>query len=176
MYNTDLNFIGKKFYGGLDQCYLPLEAATKLGKAQRALQAEHPFYSLVIFDAARPLHIQKMMWDSLKMKPVDKYNYVARPDEYSLHNYGAAVDLSIINQNGVLLDMGTPFDHFGGLAQPKMEKELVASGKLSRNAYGNRLLLRKIMMDAGFNPITSEWWHFNSCTKAYAAEHYTLIE
>jgi D-alanyl-D-alanine dipeptidase len=176
LYNTDKNFIGKMFYGGLDQCYLPCEVATKLNNAQKYLKADFPFYNLIVFDATRPLHVQKMMWDSLKMDPAEKYNYIARPDQYSLHNYGAAIDLGIINENGVLLDMGTSFDHFGELAQPKMEAELFQNGRLSKTAYNNRLVLRKIMMRAGFNPITSEWWHFNACTKVYAAENYTLVE
>ncbi|MGZ3932371.1 MAG: M15 family metallopeptidase [Bacteroidia bacterium] len=176
LYNTDKNFIGKTFYGGLDQCYLPCEVALKLNNAQKYLKAGFPLYNLIVFDAARPLHVQQMMWDSLKMNPVEKYNYIARPDQYSLHNYGAAIDLGIIGENGVLLDMGTPFDYFGELAQPKLEAELYQSGRLSKSAYSNRLLLRNVMMRAGFNPITSEWWHFNACTKAYAAEHYVLVE
>lgn len=175
LYNTSCNFLGKSFYKGLDQCYLPCEVATKLNVAQKNLKKQYPFYNLIIFDATRPAHIQKMMWDSLKMKPIDKYNYVARPDELSLHNFGAAVDVGIINEDGVLLDMGTPFDFFGELAQPKLENELYAAGKLSRDAYKNRLILREIMKKAGFTPITSEWWHFNSCTKLFATENYTLI-
>ncbi|MBP7809895.1 MAG: M15 family metallopeptidase [Bacteroidia bacterium] len=175
LYNTDKNFLGKSFYKGLDQCYLPCDVATKLNHAQKFLKQEHPFYNLIVFDATRPAHIQKMMWDSLKMKPIEKYNYVARPDELSLHNFGAAVDVGIINENGVLLDMGTPFDFFGELAQPKLENEMYSQGKLSKDAYKNRLKLREIMKKAGFTPITSEWWHFNACTKLFAAENYTLI-
>jgi zinc D-Ala-D-Ala dipeptidase len=175
LYNTEKNFLGKSFYKGLDQCYLHCEAATKLNYAQKLLKQEYPFYNLIVFDAARPSHIQKMMWDSLKMEPIDKFNYVAKPDELSLHNFGAAVDVGIINQNGVLLDMGTPFDFFGELAQPKLESQHFAEGKLSKEAFKNRLVLRNIMKKAGFCPITSEWWHFNACTKLYAAENFPLI-
>ncbi len=175
LYNTEKNFLGKSFYKGLNQCYLHCDAATKLNVAQKNLKQQYPFYNLIVFDATRPCHIQKMMWDSLKMKPLDKYNYMARPDELSLHNFGAAVDVGIINENGVLLDMGTPFDFFGDLAQPKLESEHFASGKLSKDAYKNRLILREIMKKAGFTPITSEWWHFNACSKLFAAENYTLI-
>jgi D-alanyl-D-alanine dipeptidase len=175
MYNSPTNFLGKSFYKGLDQCYLNCEAATKLNNAQKLLKQRFPFYNLIVFDAARPAHIQKMMWDSLKLHPVVKYDYLARPDELSLHNYGAAVDVSIINENGVLLDMGTPYDFFGELAQPKLETELYASGKLSKAALCNRLLLRKTMLQCGFYPITSEWWHFNACNKFYAAANHVLI-
>ncbi len=175
LYNTEKNFIGKNFYNGLDQCYLPCAVATKLNNAQKHLKAAFPFYNLIVFDATRPWHVQKMMWDSLKMAPIFKYNYVARPDQYSLHNYGAAVDIGIINENGVLLDMGTPFDFFGELAHPKFEADNLANGSLSKIAYCNRILLRKTMMKAGFYPISSEWWHFNACNKVYAAENFSLI-
>lgn len=176
MYNSDKNFLGKSFYKGLNQCYLNCEAATKLNNAQKLLKQQFPFYNLIVFDATRPAHIQKLMWDSLKLQPIVKYDYLARPDELSLHNYGAAVDVSIINENGVLLDMGTPYDFFGDLARPSMENEFYSSGLLSKEAYCNRLLLRKIMIQSGFYPITSEWWHFNSCNKVYAAANYKLIE
>ena len=175
MYNSTTNFLGKRFYKGLDQCYLNCEVATKLNNAQKLLKAKFPFYNLIVFDATRPAHIQKMMWDSLKLQPIVKYDYLARPDELSLHNYGAAVDVSIINEKGVLLDMGTPYDFFGELAQPKLEAEQYASGKLSKAALCNRLLLRKTMQQCGFYPITSEWWHFNACNKVYAAANYRLI-
>lgn len=176
MYNSDKNFLGKSFYKGLNQCYLPCEVATKLNNAQKYLKAQYPYYNIIVFDATRPAHIQKLMWDSLKMHPVEKYNYVARPDELSLHNFGAAVDVGIINENHVLLDMGTPYDFFGDLAQPKLETEMYLSGRLSKEALCNRLLLRKTMLQAGFYPITSEWWHFNACNKTYAAANYILIQ
>lgn len=176
MYNSDKNFLGKSFYKGLNQCYLNCEAATKLNNAQKLLKQQFPFYNLIVFDATRPAHIQKLMWDSLKLQPFIKYDYLARPDELSLHNYGAAVDVSIINENGVLLDMGTPYDFFGDLARPSMESEFYLAGLLGKEAYCNRLLLRKIMIQSGFYPITSEWWHFNACNKVYAAANYKLIQ
>ena len=175
LYNTETNFIGKNFYNGLNQCYLPCAVATKLNNAQKYLKSAFPYYNLIVFDATRPLHVQKMMWDSLKLAPVVKYDYIARPDQYSLHNYGAAVDIGIINQDGVLLDMGTPFDFFGELAHPKFEADNLANGSLSKIAYCNRILLRKTMQKAGFYPISSEWWHFNACNKVFAAENFTLI-
>lgn len=62
LYNTDKNFLGKSFYKGLNQCYLPCNVATKLNHAQKFLKQEHPFYNLIVFDATRPAHIQKLMW------------------------------------------------------------------------------------------------------------------
>lgn len=116
------------------------------------------------------------MWDELDMPFKEKINYLAHPDDISLHNYGAAVDVGIIGSNDVLLEMGTLFDFFGELSEPKKEQEFLLNGKLSNEALTNRLLLRNVMVKAGFMTITTEWWHFNSTTKVIAADKYELIE
>jgi D-alanyl-D-alanine dipeptidase len=175
-YSTDQNFLNKPLYQGLTNCYLPCEVAIKLCNAQNFLHEQFPNYHLIVFDAVRPLHIQKQMWDELDMPFQEKINYLAHPDDISLHNYGAAVDVGIIGDNDVLLDMGTPFDFFGELSEPKREQEFLISGQLSKEALTNRILLRSVMQKAGFMIITSEWWHFNSTTKILAAEKYELIE
>ncbi len=176
-YNDTCNFLHIKIYDSLSIAFLPADIAKKLSVAQQNLKQINPSLSLIVFDAARPHHIQKLIWDSLKMEPNIKYNYVATPWDISLHNYGAAVDLSIkdLNKN-VLLDMGTGFDFFGQLAEPRYEYKFINSKELSDTAYKNRLLLRNVMKKAGFSSIPSEWWHFNSCGKEFAAQTYTLIK
>lgn len=175
-YSTTHNFLNKPLYHGLTDCYLPCEVAIKLVNAQYYLHEQFPNYHLIVFDAVRPLHIQKQMWDELNMPSKEKINYLAHPNDISLHNYGAAVDIGIIGDNDVLLDMGTPFDFFGELSEPKREQEFLTNGQLSKEALTNRLLLRNVMQKAGFMIITTEWWHFNSTTKLLAAEKYELIE
>lgn len=175
-YSTTQNFLKKPLYKGLTDCYLPCDVAIKLFNAQCFLHEQFPNYHLIVFDAVRPLHIQKQMWDELDMPSKEKINYLAHPDDISLHNYGAAVDVGIIGSNDVLLEMGTPFDFFGELSAPKREQEFLMNGKLSKEALTNRLLLRSIMLKAGFMTIATEWWHFNSTTKIIAAEKYQLIE
>ncbi|MES2763924.1 MAG: M15 family metallopeptidase [Bacteroidota bacterium] len=175
-YSTDQNFLNKALYNGLTDCYLPCDVAIKLSNAQQFLHAQFANYHLIVFDAVRPLHIQKQMWDELDLPAKEKINYLAHPSDISLHNYGAAVDIGIIGDNDVLLDMGSAFDFFGELSEPKREKELVENGKLSKEALANRLLLRNVMTKAGFTPITSEWWHFNATNKVTAAARYELIE
>ncbi|MES2567120.1 MAG: M15 family metallopeptidase [Bacteroidota bacterium] len=175
-YATSQNFLNKPLYFGLTECYLPCEVAIKLCNAQNYLHEQFPNYHIIVFDAVRPLHIQKQMWDELDMPSNEKINYLAHPNDISLHNYGAAVDVGIIGDNDVLLEMGTPFDFFGELSEPKREQEFLMNGQLSKEALTNRLLLRNVMSKAGFMAITSEWWHFNSTTKLLAAEKYELIE
>ena len=152
-----------------------MEVALKLAKAQAYLKQASPFYSLVIFDATRPLHIQRYMWDSLKLPYSFKINYLAHPDDISLHNYGAAVDLGLISNEAVIVDMGTPFDYFGPEAHTEFEQQFLDSARLTNEQVSNRLLLRKVMQKAGFSIIRTEWWHFNACSKAEAVKRYKLI-
>ena len=175
-YSTTENFIGLDMYGDFDQCYLQKDVCEKLVLAQKFLRERYPYYSLLIFDAVRPLHIQQQMWDTLKLPPGEKIKYLSNPGNGSLHNYGAAVDLSIIDEHGIPMDMGTPFDFFGEEAHPVKENELLAKGILSDRIIFNREILRNAMRQAGFFGIQTEWWHFNSCTRAVAAEKYKIVE
>lgn len=175
-YSTSQNFLNKPIYKGLSNCYLPCEVAIKLCNAEYFLNSQFPNYHIIVFDAVRPLHIQKQMWDELDMPVEEKINYLAHPNDLSLHNYGAAVDVGIIGNNDVLLDMGTPFDFFGELSEPKREKEFLNKGQLSKEALTNRLLLRSVMTKSGFTTITSEWWHFNATNKTTAAAKFELID
>ena len=177
IYNDTCNFLHRRIYNDLSIAFLPRDVAQKIAKAQEELKNINPNLSLIIYDAARPHHIQKLIWDSLDMEPNIKFNYVATPWDISLHNYGAAVDVSIKDMsNNALLDMGTAIDHFGQIAAPLHEMRFLKSKQLSDTAYKNRILLRTVMKKSGFTPINTEWWHFNSCNKDLAAQTYTLIK
>lgn len=175
-YATEQNFLHKVVYKDLNRCYLPCQVAIKLCNAEYFLNRDYPQYHLVVFDAVRPLHIQQQMWDELDMPDWKKINYLANPADISLHNYGAAVDVGIITEGDTLLDMGTAFDTFSELSQPKYEARFLQDGSLTQEAYQNRLLLRRAMLRAGFSMMHTEWWHFNATNKATAAVRYGLIE
>lgn len=175
-YSDVNNFTGKDMYGDLNRCYLQKDVAMKLVEAQKKLRAQYPYYSLLVFDGARPVSIQQFMWDSVSLPPGDRQKYLSNPANRSLHNYGAAVDLTIIDDKGRELDMGTPYDFFGELAHPRAEGEFFAAGQLTEMQMANRELLRSVMRAAGFSPIDTEWWHFNSTSRVKAAEMYPVIE
>lgn len=176
-YSTADNFLGFDVYGELNTAFLQPDVAAKLAAAQKALTAMHPGYRLLVYDAARPLGIQQKMWDTLRHRPLDRSKYVSNPaNGGSLHNYGAAVDLTIADSLGRPLDMGSAYDFFGIESHPAREAELLAAGKLTEAQLANRKLLRSVMRSAGFFGITSEWWHFNSCTRAVAQEKYVLLK
>lgn len=174
-YATACNFMGKAVYKGLTGIWLHPDAAAKLLKAQRLLQAGHPGYALLVYDAARPMSVQRSMWNLVK--GTNKTNYVSNPaNGGGLHNYGMAVDVSIVDAAGNPLPMGTPFDYFGEEAHTDKEEALLQSGRITREAFLNRRLLRELMRQAGFRPILYEWWHFNACTREEARKYYPLID
>ncbi|MBA3901759.1 MAG: M15 family metallopeptidase [Bacteroidetes bacterium] len=174
-YSGTDNFMQADVYGNWQKGFLQPDVAEKLVIAQHLLKSKFPEYSLIVFDAVRPVSVQQKMWDMLDMPINEKTKYVSNPKNGSLHNFGAAIDVSIVNEFKEELDMGTPFDFFGELAYPVKEKEMLEKGKLSQEQINNRKLLREVMQKAGFFNIQTEWWHFNSCTRSQAREKYELI-
>jgi D-alanyl-D-alanine dipeptidase len=176
-YSSADNFLKMDVYGDLNTAYLQPDVADKLKLAQTLLEKRNPGFHLLVYDAARPLHIQQRMWDALRDRSLERSKYVSNPAQGgSLHNYGAAVDLTIADSSGQPLDMGTPFDYFGIEAHPNQETVLLAAGKLTAAQISNRQLLRMVMRQAGFFGISSEWWHFNSCTRATAKMRYAIVQ
>lgn len=173
--STD-NFLKINFYKDLNKAYLQKEVALKLARAQACLKEKFPAYSLLIYDAARPVRFQQQIWDSVKLPINEKTKYVSNPKNGSLHNFGAAVDLSIIDGNKKELDMGCTFDTLSPIAYPVLEWKFLAEGLLTKQQINNRSLLREVMRQAGFFNIQTEWWHFNSCTRGEAIRRYKRIE
>lgn len=172
-YATIDNFTKKVLYKDLTQAFLHPIAIEKLKKAQEKLQEYNPEYRLLVYDAARPLSVQKEMYNAVKNT---RYHlYVAHPSRTSLHNYGLAVDLTVHNGQEVL-DMGTSFDFFGKEAGIYREDEFLRSGVFTKRQIENRKLLRKVMLDAGFQTIRGEWWHFNACSLNEAKKRFRIIK
>jgi len=177
MYADTANFLHRVIYDSIKKAYAHPDVAKKLNKAWQILQQINPNLTIVVYDAARPQRVQKLLWDSVKIDSKLRVNYIARPENISLHNYGAAVDVSLLDiKNNLMLEMGTPVDFFGREAQPQFENEFLVKGVLTDTILKNRLMLRNIMLKAGLYPIHTEWWHFNSCNKDYAANYYTLLD
>lgn len=165
MYSRPDNFTGKILYKDLKEAFLHPQAAKALAKAQKELKRLRPDLSLIVFDAARPMSIQQQMWDVVK--GTSKNIYVSNPaNGGGLHNYGFAVDVSICDEKGDTIPMGTLIDHMGKEAHPEYETSMLAKGKISKEAVNNRKLLRRVMSAGGFMVLKTEWWHFNLKTRA----------
>lgn len=175
VYATPDNFLGEAVYSGITRAWLHPDAAHKLIAAHRLLKEAHPRWRFVIYDAARPISVQRKMW--AMVRGTDKTNYVSNPaNGGGLHNYGLAVDLTILDEKGKPLPMGTPFDYFGEEAHTNREESLLESGRISHTEFENRRLLRRLMRQAGFRSIPYEWWHFNACSRAEARQNYPVID
>lgn len=174
MYTRADNFTGRVLYDDLRRAYLHPDALHGLLQAQRELKKRHPAYRLIVYDAARPMSVQQKMWNVVK--GTSKYIYVSNPARGGgLHNYGLAVDVSILDATGAPLPMGTEVDHLGPEAHITHEARLVQSGKMTAAEQANRQLLRTVMRAAGFRALPSEWWHFNWCSRQEAKQKYKVI-
>lgn len=178
-YSTTDNFLKKDVYGDLTRAYLQPEMAKRLIKAHALLEKNYPGYHFLIYDAARPNSVQYALWDALddlKIPERSKTQYVADPKIGSNHNFGCAIDMTVVDDKGIPLDMGTKFDFFGPLAYPRLEAEMLKKGKLTAQQIANRKILRSVMTQSGFTQNTSEWWHYDGMTKSAARAHYGMIK
>lgn len=157
-YATKDNFIGANMYGQLRRAYLHPNLAKALARAQQALTKERPGYRFLIYDAARPQSVQRQMYQAVAGTP--KKIYVAAPERGGRHNYGVAVDLTIVDTSGKPLDMGSPFDHFGEEAHLGNEEARVRAGIFNKEVPANRSLMRRLLGAEGLRPYDKEWWHY----------------
>lgn len=175
VYATPYNFMGKVLYHDVHKAFMLPELAAKVSQARVNLKKIRPDLNLLIYDAGRPLSVQYEMWDMVK--GTDMSDYVANPIKANgLHNYGAAVDLTLMDCTGRPLPMGSEYDYFGAEARAELDDELLAKGRITIREYENRRLLRKVMKDVGLRSITSEWWHFNLVDAQTARNTLKMIE
>ncbi len=172
-YYSTYNFVGERIDGYEEPCALiTKEAAEALKGASQ--EAEEKGYRLKIYDAYRPQtavnnFIEWAENDSTEMKEyfypeLDKsvlfdQGYIA---DKSGHSRGSTVDLTLFDMDtGKDVDMGGTFDYFGELSHPDY------TGELTEEQINNRNILRDIMLNNGFKPLDTEWWHFTLENEPY---------
>lgn len=158
-YATPNNFVGRDLYSPFDCAWLHVQAAQALEQVVAWLAARRPGCKAVVLDALRPQRVQQQLWDALDGTGLQMY--LANPVRGSIHSYGMALDITILDEQGRELDMGTLFDDMTDLSHPALEEQFLAQGKLSEAQVANRRLLREAMNQAGFVGIRTEWWHFD---------------
>mgnify|MGYP003969907139 CR=1 FL=1 len=84
------------------------------------------------------------------------------PNYPAPHNTGGAVDLTLVDGYGKEVQMGTAFDEFVGASHT----DHFADRDLTW--HENRMLLKKVMEEAGFSNYHEEWWHFSYGDQAWA--------
>ena len=86
--------------------------------------------------------------------------YVAK---MSSHSRGSAVDLTLLDmKTGKEVDMGSPFDLFSEVSHPDYHGDAI-----TEEQFENRMLLQRVMVRNGFEPIFCEWWHFKLKDEPY---------
>lgn len=144
-YATENNVCKRKLYS-YEFCYLHQEAAQKLEIAIAI--AKNLGLKIKIFDAFRPIEVQQYMFNQFPD------GFVSNPKNGRIpHCRGVAVDLTLVDESGQELDMGTDFDEFSELAYHNCNKVSIIAQK-------NRLILLAIMRLAGFEHLSFEWWHY----------------
>jgi D-alanyl-D-alanine dipeptidase len=145
-YATENNFLHEAVYETA-RCFVLEAVAVKLDSIQ--VELEQQGLGLKVFDGYRPLSVQRKMWAIL---PDDRY--VANPNFGSMHNRGAAVDVSLVDSSGNELAMPTDYDDFS-------EQAYFTFMDLPEQVLKNRDILRTVMEKHDFGIIETEWWHYH---------------
>jgi D-alanyl-D-alanine dipeptidase len=166
----------------------------RLGQARVALNAVAPGWRLAIFDAWRPVAVQRFMVahairEECRVRGVDPdaagepalrrvQEAVARfwappsddPATPPPHSTGAAVDLTLADASGALLSMGGAIDAIGPVSEPEHHAGAAQRDPAGEAArwHGRRQLLKRVMADAGFAQHPNEWWHFSHGDQLWA--------
>jgi beta-N-acetylhexosaminidase/D-alanyl-D-alanine dipeptidase len=138
------------------RCLLRRDAAERLRRVQARLREEGK--ALKVWDCYRPFSVQKKFW---KLVPDTRYvaepvaDSAGRPLRGSKHNRGAAVDLTLVGRDGSPLEMPTDHDDFS----PRAHRGSTAASAAAR---ANSARLEEVMVAEGFEPLPTEWWHFDA--------------
>ncbi len=160
-YASDNNFTHQVIYSFSD-AYLRYGTVQKLASAQESLETAG--YSLLIWDAFRPVSAQFKLWE-ICPDPA----YVANPETgYSSHSRGSTVDITLVTLDGDPVEMPTDFDDFTAMADRDYSD-------VSEEAAANAGLLEEAMTVAGFKPYSAEWWHYSD-TEPYPVEETFIPE
>jgi beta-N-acetylhexosaminidase/D-alanyl-D-alanine dipeptidase len=152
-YATENNFTGKRVYPSA-RCFLRADVARRLVTVQKGLRGQG--LGLKIYDCYRPFSVQEAFWGIM---PDERY--VGKPErkdgvivKSSRHNRGAAVDVTLVDAKGKELPMPTGYDDF----TEKAHRNSVAATPEARR---NSQTLERAMQAQGFEPLPTEWWHFD---------------
>ena len=155
-YATNRNFTSQPVYANA-VCYLHREAADKLETAVQL--ANELGLRIKIFDALRPSEAQWVLWNH-----TPDPDFLADPRRGSPHSRGVAIDLTLLDQNGQELEMGTAFDAFTPLSHH-------GNTGIRPSAQQNRYTLLGLMIAAGWDCYLNEWWHY----QLFKSRDYPLI-
>lgn len=155
--------------GSLARSWVREGVAVRLARVARDLPQG---FSLVVWDAYRPLEVQAALFDAYLGElivvhpemPADALEHAAAryvtPPSHSVvapppHLTGGAIDLTLGTADGQVRDLGTDFDAF------IPEAETHAFEQVDAPARELRRMLYWSMRAEGFTNYAEEWWHFD---------------
>ncbi|MBE7382675.1 MAG: D-alanyl-D-alanine dipeptidase [Leptolyngbya sp. SIO1E4] len=177
-------------YGDRSPYWLRASVAAALLQAQSALQQVQPGWQIQIFDAYRPIAVQRFMVDYTAHELArqqgqvfeqlsdraqqaiwaEVYQFWALPsDDPSTpppHSTGAAVDITLIDADGQPVDMGSPIDEVSPRSHPDYFQPF--SDAICQRIHRHRCQLRQVLSAAGFRQHPNEWWHFSQGDQLWA--------
>ncbi len=180
-------------YGEYSPYYLRQGVVERLIQAQNYLALLHPGWYIQIFDAYRPLTVQQFMvdysfklamqergWTGVSLSPQQQeeiweavYKIWAVPSldlkTPPPHSTGAAINITLVNDAGEIVNMGSPIDEMSDRSLPNYYSHLSQPDAQQYDAA--RQLLFDIMLKAGFQRNTREWWHFSYGDQMWAWLH-----
>jgi D-alanyl-D-alanine dipeptidase len=159
------NFVGRPIDGyAAPRCLLTQAAAVALAAVARDLAPRG--LHIKVFDCYRPTQAvanfvrwardlndtagKAEFYPDVDKRTLFRDGYIA---SHSGHSRGSTVDLTLAQDDGRELDMGTPFDFFS-------PKSWTADASVGAAAHTNRMLLAAAMRRRGFRGYDKEWWHF----------------
>jgi zinc D-Ala-D-Ala dipeptidase len=159
------NFVGRPIDGyAAPHCLLTQAAANALAAVARDLAPRG--LHIKVFDCYRPTQAvanfvrwardlndtaaKAEFYPDVDKRTLFRDGYIA---SHSGHSRGSTVDLTLAQDDGRELDMGTPFDFFS-------PKSWTADASVGAAAHANRVLLAAAMRRRGFRGYDKEWWHF----------------
>jgi D-alanyl-D-alanine dipeptidase len=166
-------------YGDTSPYYLRESVIAALISVQAELQQRHADWRIQIFDAYRPVAVQQFMVDHTFAEVVQAQNLdpetlsddqrdailqqvyqiwavpSPNPKTPPPHSTGAAIDLTLVDATGQMIDMGSAIDELS----PRSHPDYYAN-QPDKPYHEHRQLLRNVMYSAGFRRHPGEWWHF----------------
>ena len=153
------NFAGRVLYGGMDCAWLRAEAAVGLQAAAAWLASQRTGWRILVLDALRPQRVQEAIWQDVSGTPMQ--HYFADPVRGSIHSFGMAVDVTLLDPQGQEADMGSGFDEMTLASHPALHEHHLKNGVLTHQHVAHRGWLSEAMQRGGFEGIATEWWHFD---------------
>ncbi|NET53039.1 MAG: D-alanyl-D-alanine dipeptidase [Merismopedia sp. SIO2A8] len=179
-------------YGNKSPYFVRSGVLNLLLNAQQKLQVQQPKWRIHLFDAYRPIAVQQFMVDHAFQEVLQQqglqeeelsddqqatlrqqvYQFWAIPSHNPAtpppHSTGAAIDITLVNQWGDIVDMGSPIDEISPRSFPDYfapnspySSQWTVKLAIASSYHQQRTLLNQIMTDVGFRQHSQEWWHFS---------------